>query len=194
MKQIKKLFSICMVFTTILIGCTDSTKQNLNNTDSVKSETSTLNTVSYSQTELDASNAFVLADSISYDVTIKNPDPNDTWTEEDIGRMDELALANIILDAIYNKRLTAYSYADEQPMTIEQVKELENKYSRDKVARMRFIEEWYFDKKEMKFVKKVNAIMLGYEKFNSSGEVRYAPGVKVYLNDKSKNPPQENTN
>ena len=123
-----------------------------------------------------------------YDVTIKNPDPEDDWTEEDIGRMDELALANIILNAIYNGRLTAYNYQYETPMTIAEVKELESRYPREKIGRMRFVEEWYFDEKELKFGKKVNSIMIAYEQFNESGEVKYIPCVQVYLTDKSKNP------
>jgi hypothetical protein len=139
-------------------------------------------------TGLDSLNAVVLADTITYDVTIKNPDPNDNWKEEELRRMDELALANMILNAIYNGRLTAYDFQTEEPMTIEQVKELEKEYPREKVGRMRFIEEWYFDEKNLQFGKRVNTIMLAYEKLNSEGEARYIPGVMVYLNDKSKNP------
>jgi len=149
-------------------------------------------TGNFYDTDLNASNAVIIADSISYDVTIKNPDPQDTWTEEDIGKTDELALANVILNAIYNGRLTAYNYQTEQPMTIDEVKELESRYPRESVGRMRFTEEWYFDENNLKFGKRVTSIMLAYEHFTTKGEVRYIPGVKVYLTDPSKNPPQKN--
>jgi hypothetical protein len=159
-------------------------------------ETSSTNKIeiregAFYSTGLNSSNAVVLADTIAYDVTIKNPNPEDNWTEEDLKGMDELALANIILNAIYKGRLTAYDFQTEEPMTIEQVKELEAEYPRDKIGRMRFIEEWYFDEKNLQFGKKVNTIMLAYERLNSEGEARYIPGVMVYLNDKSKNPPQK---
>lgn len=147
---------------------------------------------SFYGTDLNSSNAVVLADTIAYDVTIKNPDPDDNWIEQDIGRMDEEALANIILNAIYNGRLTAYDYRLNEPMTIDQVKELESEYSRDKVGRMRFIEEWYFDEEKLQFGKRVNTIMLAYEKHNSEGIARYLPGVMVYLTDESKNPTKRN--
>ena len=143
-------------------------------------------------TDLDSPNAVILADTIAYDVTIKNPDPGNNWTEEELRRMDEVALANIILNAIYNKRLTAYNFQTDEPMTIEEVKDMESKHSREEIGRMRFIEEWYFDKKTLQFGKKVNRIMLAYEKKNNQGEVRYVSGVMVYLNDTSKNPPAKN--
>ncbi len=83
---------------------------------------------SFYNTGLNSSNAIVLADTIAYDVTIKNPNPEDIWTEEDLKGMDEQALANIVLNAVYNGRLTPYDFQTEEPMTIEQVKKLEAEY------------------------------------------------------------------
>ncbi len=140
--------------------------------------------------ELDSLNSIILADTIRYSVTIKNPDPNDYWTEIDIRRMDEMAIANIIFNAIYNNRLTAYEFFDEKPMTIKQVKELEKKYPRTQIGRMQFSEEWYFDEDNLQFGKKINSIMLAYELKSSDGEVRYTPGVLVYLNKTGKKPEQ----
>jgi len=44
---------------------------------------------------------------------------------------------------------TAYDYQQEIPLTVEEVKELEKEYNRDKFAKMQFIEEWYFEVTEM---------------------------------------------
>ncbi len=137
--------------------------------------------------KLDSFNSVVLADTIRYGVTIKNPNPDDYWTEIDIRRMDELALANIVFNAIYNKRLRAYHFFDETPMSIKEVKKLEKKYPRTQIGRMQFEEEWYFDEKNLKFGKKINSIMLAYELLSPEGEARYVPGVLVYLNDSIKN-------
>lgn len=169
----KRVIQLAVFTVTILIGATSCNNYN-------RKDVKDLNQ--------NFSNAVVIADTISYDVTIKNPDPEDTWMEEDLRRVDEEALANIVLDAILDGKLTAYDYQLETPLTIEEVKELETKYSRNKVARMRFVEEWYFDEENLQFGKKVNSIMIAYEKFNNEGQVRYVPGVMVYLNNKSKNP------
>ncbi|NJO87705.1 MAG: hypothetical protein HC831_01165 [Chloroflexia bacterium] len=182
------IYGIIILFVLGFVSCKNqSSKNDSNDINKIEIREGT-----FYGTGLNSSNAVVLADTIAYDVTIKNPDPEDNWTEEDLKGMDELALANIVLNAIYNGRLTAYDFQTEEPMTIEQVKELEAEYTRDNVGRMRFIEEWYFDEKNLQFGKRVNAIMLAYERLNNEGEARYIPGVMVYLNDKSKNPPQKN--
>ncbi len=188
MKNLVNLFVIItLVINLFATSCNNQAKEEDNKNEiEVRKD-------SFYGTTLDSSNAIVLAETISYNVTIKNADPEDNWTEEDLKKMDEMALANIIMNAIYAERLTAYDFMDETPMTIEQVKELESKYSRDKIGRMRFIEEWYFDEKQLQFGKRVNSIMLAYEKVNSEGEARYISGVMVYLTDKSKNPPQKVT-
>ncbi len=136
--------------------------------------------------ELDSTNAVVLADTIRYSVTIKNPNPNDFWTEMDIRRMDELALANMIFNAIYNKRLVAYEFFEGTKMSIKDVRKLEKKYPRTQIGRMQFEEEWYFDEKNLRFGKKIKSIMLAYEILSPEGDARYVPGVLVYLNNEDK--------
>ncbi len=137
--------------------------------------------------KLDSSNAVVLADTIRYSVTIKNPNPKDYWTEIDIRRMDELALANMIFNAIYNKRLTAYDFFENKPMSIKEVRKMEKKRPRTQIGKVHFEEEWYFDEENLKFGKKINSIMIAYEILSPEGDARYTPGVMVYLNDSSKN-------
>ncbi|MEN8121339.1 MAG: hypothetical protein ABFS35_13385 [Bacteroidota bacterium] len=144
---------------------------------------------SFYETDLNKGNSIVIADTIIYDVVIKNALPEDEWQEFRLKNVDRAAIANIIFNAIYNGKLTAYDYQNENPMTIDQVKELEKEYIRDKVAKIQFIEEWYFNEEKMKMGKRVNEIMLAYELNNPDGEIRgYKAGVKVYLTDKNKNP------
>jgi len=145
-------------------------------------------TGAFYETNLNSGNAVVIADTIIYDVIVKNAFPEDDWQEFCLKDVDRTALVNIIFNAIYNGKLTAYDYQQEIPLTVEEVKELEKEYNRDKFAKMQFIEEWYFDEKELQMGKRVNEIMLAYELINQDGEVRgYKAGVKVYLTDKSKN-------
>ena len=145
-------------------------------------------TGAFYETDLDSSNSVLIADTITYDIVIKNSIPEDDWQEFCLKNVDRTALANIVFNAIYNGKLTAYDYQQEVPMTIEEVKGLEKEYSRDQIAKIQFVEEWYFDENEIKMGKRVNEIMLAYELINQDGEVRgYKAGVKVYLTDKSKN-------
>ena len=135
------------------------------------------------ETALDKGNAVVIAEKIIYDVIIKNPD-GDEWTAERLKGIDKEALINIVFNAIYNGQLQAYDYRFETPMTIEDVKKLEIEYSRERIAKMQFIEEWYFDEKSMNFGKNVNTIMLAYENYDFNNEVSgYKAGVMVHLNE-----------
>ncbi len=167
----------------LLFACGES--EDLDNANTHKIEVRKGN---FYMNKLDSFNSVVLADTINYSVTIKNPNPEDYWTEADIRRMDEMALANMVFNAIYNKRLIAYNYFEETPMTIEQVKELEKEHPRTQIGRMQFSEEWYFDEENLQFGKKINSIMLAYEIISSEGEARYIPGVMVYLNGTGKKP------
>lgn len=189
--KIKNYHLIVLLFILIKsVGCNSGNEEAGTNTDSLTIKEPIIKTGTFYSNNLDAGNAILLADTIAYDVTIKNPDPSDEWTEQDLGRMDELALANMIYNAIYQKKLIAYDYQFETPMTIEEVKAKESEFSRDKIGRMRFVEEWYFDEKNLQFGKKINTIMIAYEQFLPDGQVRYIPGVMVYLNDSTKNNPK----
>ncbi len=159
-----------------------------NNTDNKPATKIEVRKGNFYMNKLDSLNSVVLADTIRYSVTIKNPNPEDYWTEMDIRRMDEMALANMIFNAIYNKRLTAYNFFDETPMTIKQVKKMEKEHPRTQIGRMQFSEEWYFDEDKLQFGKKINSIMLAYEIIGTDGDVRYTPGVMVYLNGTGKKP------
>ena len=132
---------------------------------------------------LDAENSVIIADTVIYDVVVKNPD-GDEWTSERLKGIDRDALTNIVFNAIYNGKLQAYDYRTEEAITIEDVKNLEKEYPRERIAKMQFIEEWYFDEQRMEFGKKVNTIMLAYELYDFNNAVSgYKAGVVVHLDE-----------
>ncbi len=136
---------------------------------------------------MNEANATVVALPIIYDVVIKNSDPENDWQAECLKKVEVQTFANIIFKAVYEKRLIPYNYNLEIPMTIDEVKQLEKEFKRERVAKVQFLEEWYFDEKKLQMGKRVNAIMLAYEKYDAKGVVKsYKAGIKVYLN-KNKN-------
>lgn len=129
-------------------------------------------------------NAAILADTVIYDVIIKNPDPEDEWTEKCLKNIDRRGFIETIFNAIYEKNLTAYDYINDTPYTIEEVKELEKSegYTREKIGKVQFTEEWYFDKEKLKMFKRVRSIILGYENLDENNDVKYYTALfKVYL-------------
>lgn len=187
MKSIQKATTIILL--TLFIGaCTSEPKEQQEDLS-----TPPIKTGSFYKTDLNSNNASVIADTVTYDVVIKNVYPDDEWEVSKLKNIDRAALANIVFNAIYNGKLTAYNYRTEEPMSIEEVKQLEKEYPRESIGKMQFVEEWYLNEQEMQLGKRVNAIMLAYELRGDDGAVRgYKAGVKVYLTDKSKNPEQNN--
>ncbi len=162
-------------------ACNNETKKD-KNTDT-EFEIPPVKTGTFYETDLNSGNAVVIADTITYSVVTKNSNPEDDWQAYCLRNMNQKALANILFNAIYQGRLKAYDYSTEEPMSIEEVKAFEKENDRNKIAKVQFVEEWYFDEKKLKMGKRVNAIMMAYEIRNLKGDVTgYKAGVKVFLN------------
>jgi hypothetical protein len=182
------IFTIVMI--TVLYSCKSDNEKTKNTNDSLAGNTENVipevKMGNFYGDNSNKNNSVVLADTIITYTVIKNPDPSDDWQEKCLSRLNRVALANIVFNAIYNGKLTPYDYLTDEPITIEQVKEIEKNHPRSEIAKMEFSEEWYFNENDLSFSKKVNSIMMGYEGRNTEGEVKYYPGVKVFLNGAKK--------
>ncbi len=127
----------------------------------------------------------VIADTVIYDVVIRNPDPEEWWADENLKNLNKEALLDIIFNAVYRKDLIPYDYFSQEAMTAHEVVEIENEpdYSRDNIGRIQFAEEWYFDEENLRMEKRVNSLTLGYEVLDARGNLRgYKPLFMVKLN------------
>jgi hypothetical protein len=127
----------------------------------------------------------VIADSIVYDVVIRNPDPDEWWADENLKSLNKEALLDIIFNAVYRGELVAYDYFSQKAMTAREILEVENApdYSRENIGRIQFAEEWYFDEENLRMEKRVNSLTLGYEVLDARGDLRgYKPLFMVKLN------------
>lgn len=133
--------------------------------------------------EFDKKMSARIADSIMYAAIVKNPNPEEKYMDEWLKDADIKVLSNIIFKAVYDKRLTAYNYITGEKLSIEEVKELEEEYMRDNIGKILFTEEWYFDEENLQMHKKVNSIMLAYERRDEENIVySYKAGIRIYLN------------
>lgn len=168
---------ILILLFLILISCRDQ--------DSNNKETVTEKPLKENDANNKTNNYAIVADTIIYDVVIKNSNTNDYWKEECLKNVDRRKITDIIFKAIYEGRITAYDYFENTPFTIAEIKNLEkeNEFGRDRFAQIQFKEEWLFDEINLKMEKKVNSIILGYELYDSENKVKgYRAAFKVYLN------------
>jgi hypothetical protein len=125
----------------------------------------------------------LLAKNITYPVIIKNPDKADEWTDECLQELDIQVLAKLFFDLIYSGKVKAFPYMSDQEMSIEEVKTFEKEHSRKRIAKVLFEEEWFFDQNNARMYKKIKSIMLAYELYYETGEVKgYKAGIQIFLN------------
>ncbi len=131
------------------------------------------------------SNAILVADSITYAVLIKNPNPEDQFTNEFLKKVYRKKLINLLLQNIYNQRLTAYSYFDwiehrHIAYSIDSVKKLIKSIGINRIGKIEFVERWYYDPQKNVFYKQVLEMTLGYERYTDNGQVKnYGPVFKI---------------
>lgn len=125
-----------------------------------------------------------MADTIIYQVIIRNPNPEDTWTTACLSGLNRKALIDSIFNLVYDNKLTAYNRETHEKLTLKQVKDLEGAdgFSRDKIGMIQFTEAWYLDPATQSMSKKVLAMDLGYDHYSSDGElVGYKPLFRVEM-------------
>ncbi len=127
----------------------------------------------------------VIADTIVYDVIIKNLNKEDFWTEECLRQLKRSSFMDSLFDGIYNKQILAYDFFSKKELNPRDIKKIENEdgYSRDAIGKIQFTEVWYFDSEKALLEKRVVSMVLGLEQFTSVGELKgYKPLFRINLN------------
>jgi hypothetical protein len=130
--------------------------------------------------------ANLLADTIIYDVVIKNPYPEeDLWTEECLRNLDNQKLIDLIFENIYSGKIAAVEYNSDKIIAPQEVKKMEKAegFDRNKIGKLQFMETWRFDENTSSLIKKVDQVTLGYEYYDSDGNLfGYSPLFRVNFN------------
>ncbi len=173
------IFSKFVIILLIIasIGCNKTKKEKYESFEKEESISDTL-TKTYA----------IVADTISYGVVVRNRDTTNKWQKKWLKHFKLEQFTNYLFQKIYSGEITPYSYFDEKPLSIQDIKKLEKEkdFERNKIGKIQFKEIWYFDPDNMKMVKKVYSAMLAYETYNSDGSFRgYKPAFKVYFDQPS---------
>jgi hypothetical protein len=180
-KIMKNLLSL-VAFGIIAILASTSCRQNSTGTHSDKSSAKS-DTFSTAKSENPASLS-LLADTITYDAIIHNPNPEDQYTEQFLKHLKKEKLIDGIFDAVYSGKMKAYNIFNNKEMSIAEVKEIEKAkgFSRSKIGKVQFTESWFLEENSLSIKKKVIAMAFGYEHINSEGVVDDYKGMfRVYI-------------
>lgn len=124
-------------------------------------------------TKLDA-NATVWADTIIYDVLISNPDSLDEWAATKVKDVRHKKMVDDLYDLVYSGKKKAYHYYTNKELSIADIKEMEadERFPRNRVGKLQFTETWHYDKNTTELKKQIHSILLAYELYNDSNQIR----------------------
>jgi len=144
----------------------------------------------------------LLTERIQYDVLIKTPDTELDWWVQNIEGSKRQSVVNKFIELAYSGKYKIYDYFN-TPITSEELKKNLNyeekltlqrnvspyelydtviKHELDikKITKLRFLEEWYLNEKNLSFEKKVVGIMPMREYFKDS-VMYYSPLFWLYF-------------
>lgn len=133
----------------------------------------------------DSFSGAIIADTIIYDVIIKNANPDDSWTNECLKHFQHSAFIDSLFNLAYNRQVVVYDFFTKKPLKVKDLKRLEKQdgFKRANIGKIQFTEKWYFNSSSQQFQKEVISIVLGYELLSDEGIVRgYKPVFKIPLN------------
>jgi hypothetical protein len=114
----------------------------------------------------------LMADTIIYSVDIINTDTLDTWADVRLKNLNTEKLVEDVFDNVYSGRLKAYDYFSDKALTVEDIRNIENKsgYARSLIEEIQFEESWLFSPQEQIFHKEVHSFVLAYALYAQNGE------------------------
>ena len=128
---------------------------------------------------------YVFADTIIYDVIIKNPNSDDTWTELCLKNLKREQFIDKLFESVYTKKATAYDLNNDEIISPDDLRIMEKKkeIDRDRIGKIQFTESWLYNDSLMIMTKKVLAASLGMEVFDEKGDlIGYKHLFKVRFN------------
>ena len=119
-------------------------------------------------------NITVWADTIIYDVLISNPDALDEWATTKVKDVRHKKMVDDLFDMIYSGKKKVYDYYTNEEMSIADIKEMEadERFPRNRVGKLQFTETWLYDKNTSELKKQIHSILLAYELYNDSNQLR----------------------
>lgn len=117
--------------------------------------------------------AVLIASDIVTEVIIR-PDPDgDPWEIEKVAGYEGEPLVVNIFNRIYDGTLTVYDYHSGEALSAEEVKIIESEFSydRNRIGKLSFTEDWYYNPSANSLYKKAKSVTFGYELYNNLGKV-----------------------
>jgi|WetSurMetagenome_2_1015567.scaffolds.fasta_scaffold220955_2 hypothetical protein len=127
------------------------------------------------KTQITDSNLGILvADTIIYQVDIVNRNPEDTWAESCLQRLDHKSLVDHLFTLIEQNKVNVYDHLTNEKLTLKQIENMEKEpgFNRDNISMIQFKEAWYLNPETAEMSKKVISMVLGIAQYTSMKEFK----------------------
>ena len=111
----------------------------------------------------DSNEGILVAEGIIYDVIVK-AEKDDPWLKEMVEGYHEKEFVDGLFESVYSEEVKVSDYHSGKELSIKDIKKLENmeEYSRDRIGKIQFTEDWYLNPSTNSMQKKIRSVVFGY--------------------------------
>jgi hypothetical protein len=128
----------------------------------------------------------IVGKDIITEVIVKHDSLGDPWELEKVKNYNGSQMITRLFENIIGEQTTVYNNLTENPLSPEEVKKMKKEIGSDlsRIAKLQFLEDWYFNPVTNKFVKKLKSVSFGYTSSKEEGEpVRYKALFKLKVDE-----------
>jgi hypothetical protein len=128
----------------------------------------------------------LVANDIISEIIVKPDSLEDPWEMEKVKSFNGNQMFTLLFENIYNKKVVVYDYLSGKPLDPEDVRKMEKEIGTDlsRIAKIQFLEDWYFDPSTSKIIKRLKSASFGYQTSKEEGlPVRYRALFKLKMED-----------
>lgn len=123
----------------------------------------------------------LVAKDIIYDVLVQ-AEIDDPWEHEKVAGYKGETMINKLFADIYEGRFKVTDYFSGEVLSANGLKKMENmpEFSRDRIGKIQFTEDWYYNDSTMQVDKIIRSMVPGYRKDpDDLGRIGYLAGFKI---------------
>ena len=126
------------------------------------------------------------ADSIQYQVVVKNSDAENTWLTETLSGLDRQMVIAFFMQEAKENRAELYDYFSGTKLSYKDIERIITENGGlEQIGNFQFKEKWYIDKANHRMIKEVESIVMGFESFDEDGKIKgYKAGFVIVLKQK----------
>jgi hypothetical protein len=113
----------------------------------------------------------VVGKDIITEVIVKPDTLGDPWEVEKVKNYNGKLMFTNLFANIYSKKVTVYNIRTGEPLDPEDVRKMTKEFDSDisRIAKIQFLEDWYFNPSTNRIIKKIKSASFGFESSKDTG-------------------------